>query len=117
MSRAPRLRRGDGDPSEVSDETLIAGMASGDEQAAIIFVRRFQRRCYGLAYSLIGEASIAEDVAEEALARVWRHAPVFDPRRGSVTTRRRLRSAARMRLFAVPSGIDSRSATSCAVSP
>lgn len=86
MSRTPRFRRGDADPSEVSDETLIAGMASGDEQAAIMFVRRFQRRCYGLAYSLIGEASVAEDVAQEALARAWRHAPVFDPRRGSVVS-------------------------------
>jgi len=74
------------DSDEVSDESLIAGMANGDEQAAIMFVRRFQRRCYGLAFSLTGEASMAEDVAEEALARVWRHAPVFDPRRGSVVS-------------------------------
>ena len=83
---AIRGRRLSRDSGEVSDETLIAGMASGDEQAAVMFVRRFQRRCYGLAFSLIGEQSMAEDVAEEALAWVWRHAPVFDPRRGSVVS-------------------------------
>jgi len=86
VSRSLRGRRLSADSDEVSDESLIAGMANGDEQAAIMFVRRFQRRCYGLAFSLTGEASMAEDVAEEALARVWRHAPVFDPRRGSVVS-------------------------------
>ena len=83
---ARRSRRSSVNPGEVSDESLIAGMAAGDEQAAVVFVRRFQRRCYGLAFSLVGESSVAEDVAEEALARVWRHAQVFDPRRGSVVS-------------------------------
>jgi RNA polymerase sigma-70 factor (ECF subfamily) len=70
----------------VSDEALLAGMAGGDEQSAVVFVRRYQRRVYGLAYGMIGDASVAEEVAQEALIRVWRHAPVFDARRGSVTT-------------------------------
>jgi RNA polymerase sigma factor (sigma-70 family) len=69
-----------------SDEALLAGMAMGDQAAAVAFVRRYQRRVFGLAYSMTNDASLAEEVAQEALIRVWRHAPVFDHRRGSVAS-------------------------------
>jgi len=69
-----------------SDEALLAGMAVGDELSGVTFVRRYQRRVFGLAYSMLGEAQASEDVAQEAMIRVWRHAQVFDPRRGTVTT-------------------------------
>jgi RNA polymerase sigma factor (sigma-70 family) len=69
-----------------SDDALLAGMALGDQEAAVVFVRRYQRRVFGLAYSMTSDASVAEEVAQEALLRVWRHAPVFDRRRGSVTS-------------------------------
>jgi RNA polymerase sigma factor (sigma-70 family) len=70
----------------LSDEDLLAGMAVGDQDATVAFVRRYQRRVYGLAHAMTGDTGVAEDVAQEALIRVWRHAPVFDPRRGSVTS-------------------------------
>lgn len=72
--------------SELSDEALLAGMAVGDETAAVTFVRRYQRRVYGLAVSMLGDPHAAEDVAQEALVRAWRHAQVFDSRRGSAAT-------------------------------
>ncbi len=72
-----------GDPS---DEALLAGMAVGEQAAAVAFVRRYQRRVFGLAYSMTSDAGVAEDVAQEAMVRVWKHAPVFDPRRGSVAS-------------------------------
>jgi RNA polymerase sigma-70 factor (ECF subfamily) len=67
-----------------SDEALLAGMASGDEVSTVAFVRRYQRRVFGLAVGILGDRGAAEDVAQEALFRAWRHAPVFDTRRGSV---------------------------------
>src|SRR5277367_4755407 len=71
---------------ELSDEALLAGMAVGDQSAAVTFTRRYQRRVFGLAYSMTSDPGLAEDVAQEAMLRVWRHAPVFDHRRGSVTS-------------------------------
>jgi RNA polymerase sigma factor (sigma-70 family) len=71
---------------ELSDEGLLAGMAVGEQAAAVTFVRRYQKRVFGLAYSMTGDAGVSEDVAQEAMIRVWRHAPVFDPRRGSVAS-------------------------------
>jgi RNA polymerase sigma-70 factor (ECF subfamily) len=35
---------------------------------------------------MTSDASVAEEVAQEALIKVWRHAPVFDPRRGAVSS-------------------------------
>jgi RNA polymerase sigma factor (sigma-70 family) len=71
---------------DISDEALLAGMAVGEQAAAVAFVRRYQKRVFGLAYSMVGDPGVAEDVAQEAMIRVWRHAPVFDPRRGSVAS-------------------------------
>mgnify|MGYP003600020046 CR=1 FL=1 len=68
---------------DASDEALLAGFASGDPTAEAAFVRRFQRRLYGLAVTMVGEGEAA-DVAQEAFVRAWRHAGAFDPRRGSV---------------------------------
>jgi RNA polymerase sigma factor (sigma-70 family) len=59
-------------------------MASGDDASTVVFVRRYQRRVYGLAVGIVNDRAAAEDVAQEALLRAWRHSPVFDARRGSV---------------------------------
>jgi RNA polymerase sigma factor (sigma-70 family) len=67
-----------------SDEALVAGMAAGDPDAALLLVRRFQTRVYGLALALARDATIAEDVAQEAFVRAWRYGASYDPRRGSV---------------------------------
>lgn len=69
-----------------SDEALLAGLAAGDADAAVAFVRRYQRRVFGLAVTLLGDRALADDVAQEAMVRAWRHASAFDARRGSVTT-------------------------------
>jgi RNA polymerase sigma factor (sigma-70 family) len=67
-----------------SDESLIAGLASGDVNAEAVFVRRYQRRVFGLALTIVGDSHIAEDVAQETFLRVWRHATAYDARRGRV---------------------------------
>jgi RNA polymerase sigma factor (sigma-70 family) len=69
-----------------SDEALLAGFAAGDQQAAAAFVRRFQRRAYGLARTIVGNPRDAEDVAQDAFLRAWRYAAGYDPRRGTVLT-------------------------------
>lgn len=39
---------------------------------------------FGLAKGVVGDTGTAEDVAQEAFIRIFRHASVFDARRGSV---------------------------------
>src|SRR3989442_14738100 len=70
----------------VSDDALLAGLATGDSDAAAAFVQRFQRRVFGLAVTIVGDPRAAEDIAQEAFVRAWRHAGAYDPRRGTDAT-------------------------------
>ena len=70
----------------LTDESLLAGLASGDPEQAAAFVRRFQGRVYGLALAVLHDPAAAEEVAQETFLRVWRHADAYDPRRGRVAT-------------------------------
>ncbi len=66
------------------DETLLAGLGAGDADLAVAFVRRFQRVVYGVALTVTRDPVTAEDVAQQAFESAWRHAQVYDSRRGSV---------------------------------
>jgi RNA polymerase sigma factor (sigma-70 family) len=70
----------------LSDDSLLAGMAMGDGAAAAAFVRRYQPRVYGLALTIVGSTAVAEEVAQEAFLRIWRSATAYDARRGQVGT-------------------------------
>jgi RNA polymerase sigma factor (sigma-70 family) len=70
----------------ILDETLLAGLASGDRESAAAFVRRFQARVFGLAMSILHDSKAAEEVAQETFLRAWTHASAYDPRRGAVST-------------------------------
>ncbi|MFI6318995.1 RNA polymerase sigma factor [Nonomuraea sp. NPDC050556] len=69
-----------------TDDSLIDGMASGDADATAAFVRRFHDRVFGLALSVVGDAGLAEEVAQDAFVRAWRHAAAFDAARGRAST-------------------------------
>ena len=70
----------------LGDEALLAAVGLGDPDAATAFVRRFQRSVYGLALSMTLDRSTAEEVAQQAFERAWRHAGAYDARRGRVAT-------------------------------
>jgi RNA polymerase sigma-70 factor (ECF subfamily) len=69
---------------DISDEALLAGIALADDRAGLVFVRRYQHRLFGVAIRILGDPKLAEEVAQEAFIRIFRHAEVFDPRRASV---------------------------------
>ena len=63
---------------------MLAGLGAGDAELSLAFVRRFQRIVFGVAMAVTRDATTAEDVAQQAFEQAWRHAQVFDSRRGSV---------------------------------
>jgi len=69
-----------------SDESVIAGMASGDATAVTTLVHRYQARVYGLALRVTEDSGLAEEVAQDAFMRAWRYATTYDAQRGRVAT-------------------------------
>jgi RNA polymerase sigma-70 factor (ECF subfamily) len=82
VAASPRAQSKNG----TSDEALVAGLSRGDPSAAGAFVHQYQARVYGLARSLVQDPTQAEEIAQEALIRAWRHADSYDSRRGSLST-------------------------------
>ena len=72
--------------SRLPDEALLSGLATGDPELTVTFVRRFQRKVVGVAIAVLGDPQLAEDIAQQTFERAWRHAQIYDSRRGSVTT-------------------------------
>lgn len=70
----------------LSDDALLAAVALEERDAAAVFIRRFQRRVYGLAITMTGDSVLADDLAQITFERAWRHAGTYDARRASVTT-------------------------------
>nr|WP_200419808.1 sigma-70 family RNA polymerase sigma factor [Streptomyces sp. Y2F8-2] len=68
------------------DEALLSGLATGDPELAIGFVRRFQHRVFGVATAVTGDPQLAADIAQQTFERAWRHAQIYDSRRESVMT-------------------------------
>lgn len=68
------------------DDALLAAVALEERDAVVVFIRRFQRRVYGLAVTMTGDAALAEDLAQITFERAWRHASTYDARRASVPT-------------------------------
>ena len=65
----------DSDP----DEELLARVAQGDPAAVRALTARKLPRVLALAGRMLGEATEAEDVAQEAMIRAWRQAPIWTP--------------------------------------
>jgi RNA polymerase sigma-70 factor, ECF subfamily len=62
-----------------SDEALLRRYAEGDPEAARLLLDRMAPRLYRLALRLLNDAAEAEDVVQEAMLRLWRIAPRWQP--------------------------------------
>lgn len=71
-------------PRALSDEALMAGVGIGDAGATRELIDRLGPRVYGAAVAIVRDRALAEEVAQDAFVRAWRHAPAYDPRRGPV---------------------------------
>jgi RNA polymerase sigma-70 factor (ECF subfamily) len=64
---------------EQSDEALMARIAAGDRAAFRVLAGRHLGSIIALAAHVLGNPSDAEDVAQEAMLRVWIIAPRWKP--------------------------------------
>ena len=75
-----------GDGEEVGDDVLAARCAEGDDRAFQLLVDRHLPRILALAKRMLGNEVEAEDVSQEALLRLWRHASDYEPERAKLST-------------------------------
>ena len=69
-----------------SDEYLLGLYTSGEPTAAKELVERFSPQTLRLAARMLGDPSEAEEVAQEAMIRLWKIAPSWQHGRAKVST-------------------------------
>ncbi|WP_206018286.1 RNA polymerase sigma factor [Roseovarius nitratireducens] len=72
--------------SDLSDEDLLDAFARGDRAAARVLTLRLTPRVLAHAGRLLGSRAEAEEVAQEAMLRLWRQAPDWRAGEARVTT-------------------------------
>lgn len=72
--------------SDVTDEALLVAYGNGDGQAAAMLAMRLTPRMLGFAARMLGDRAEAEDVAQEAMLRLWKMAPDWRQGEAKVTT-------------------------------
>ena len=69
-------------PNELSDEALLSAIAGGAVWAMDTLYQRYSRILYSLAYRMVADHQIAEDLLQDAFLSVWRRSISFSPQAG-----------------------------------
>ncbi|MEO1007451.1 MAG: sigma-70 family RNA polymerase sigma factor [Planctomycetota bacterium] len=70
----------------VADQTLMQGVASGDEKAIGELYDRFGSLVYRMAYQTMPTRADAEDAVQEIFVRLWKTADRYDSSRAALVT-------------------------------
>lgn len=96
-----------------SDEKLVGRVRDGDRDAFRTLVRLYGARYRALAYRLVGDMALAEDLVQESFVKLWTHAHRFDSKKAKFTTwfhrvvmNRCLDEKRKRRLDPLPEGFD-----------
>ncbi len=69
---------------QLSDEVLLSAVARGAVWAMEILYERYSRILYSLAYRMVADHQVAEDLLQDAFLAVWRRATSYSPQSGAV---------------------------------
>ena len=76
-------RRADG----LTDEQLMTILDGPEVEAALSkLYDRYSRTVFGVGLKMLGERSLAEELVQEVILKVWRSSHTFDPSRASFST-------------------------------
>src|SRR5436305_15285177 len=70
--------------NELSDEALLSAIAGGAVWAMESLYQRYSRVLYSLAYRMVADHHIAEDLLQDAFLSIWRRATSYSPQSGAV---------------------------------
>jgi RNA polymerase sigma-70 factor (ECF subfamily) len=69
-----------------SDEALVALLGRREVRALEVLYDRYGDYVYSVSLRVVGDAQLAEDVAQEVFLRLWRRPDLFDAKRGRFVT-------------------------------
>ncbi|MGI8846253.1 MAG: RNA polymerase sigma factor [Thermoleophilaceae bacterium] len=70
----------------LADEEIMHLVKEGDPRAFEVLYDRHSGPAFSLAYRMVGNRVVAEDVSQEAFVSIWRSRLRYQPDRGSVRT-------------------------------
>jgi RNA polymerase sigma factor (sigma-70 family) len=71
---------------EWSDDSLIEAIITKQVEALEVLYQRYHQLSYSLAYRMVTDHQVAEDLLQETFFSVWRHATSYTSSSGSVRT-------------------------------
>lgn len=74
------------DALQRSDGELLGAMAQREQRALAELYDRYATVLYTLALKILGNATLAQDVVQEAFLTAWRKAGLYSQKRGNVRT-------------------------------
>ncbi len=82
VRRRPGIEWRNEDTRVQSDEELAQLVGNGDEKALEMLYDRYSRQAIGLAYRLVGQVELAEEVVQETFLRFWERPDLYQAGRG-----------------------------------
>lgn len=64
--------------AEIGDEALVTRSRDGDTEAFRALFDRKHRRVYLIAYQILGDQELAEDVVQDVFLKLWEHCGEYD---------------------------------------
>jgi RNA polymerase sigma-70 factor, ECF subfamily len=73
-------------PERLSDEILMTQIAQGRSDALEVLYDRYASTVLGIAYKVLSDRTLAEDILQETFWRVWKNAATYQAQRGTFTS-------------------------------
>ncbi len=80
------LQRRVASPADDADRAVLERIVAGDLHALEALYDRYRTMSYSIAYRITNDATLAEDVVQDAFLGAWRNAARYVEGRGSVKT-------------------------------
>ena len=79
------LQRGGATPTD-KDEALVKAVLRGERAAFDQLIIRHHELAYGLAYRMVQQTELAEDIVQDCFIKVWQQAGQWQPEQGQFST-------------------------------
>ncbi|MGE5601850.1 MAG: sigma-70 family RNA polymerase sigma factor [Nitrososphaerales archaeon] len=68
--------------SEMEDGQLLQAVARGDQDALLVLHQRYVNLVYSMAWRVLQDAGLAEEVTQDIFLKLWHKGRQYDPARG-----------------------------------